>query len=538
MASKHLRNILFGLLISAYVYYGVQYIEKSSITTGDQTYYILFDDAMISMRYAYNLAHGQGLVWNAGEYVEGYTNPLWVVYMALFHLLPIPTNTISLYIQLSGLLFLVLTLFFVRKIVEEFTDNVFVMLGAVALTAFYNPLNIWGLLGMEVSILTLIVTLVIWLTLRHSSRFTPWTYILLAVSTLFRIDMVVPYLGIFGVLFLAQPQYRRQHLLWGLGLLALFLSGQTLVRYLYYGELLPNTYYLKVTGWPISLRIMRGLYALIWFAYYMNWAFVLLPFALLIFRRDWKVLLLFVVLAGQVAYSVYVGGDAWENHGGANRYIAIAMPLFFILFAWTIGELLEKAVTNLGSGRIAFVGSRLAYLSLIIVALINFNLLLGDWKYIERWQLRRLPDYVAGNERNINIALTLQEVTRPGTSIAVIGAGTIPYMLPDHFAIDILGKTDPLIAHGPIRQSLGIPDVAFLQPGNENRMRPGHMKWNYAHTFGELKPDVIVSLWDETREEAEPYLVDYILVKTGKTTSVLMRKDSPNILWDKVTLED
>jgi hypothetical protein len=32
------------------------------------------------------------------------------------------------------------------------------------------------------------------------------------------------------------------------------------------------------------------------------------------------------------------------------------------------------------------------------------------------------------------------------------------------------------------------------------------MKWNYAHTFGELKPDVIVSLWDETVKEAEPYL--------------------------------
>lgn len=538
MSSRILRNLLFGLIILGYLYYGLQYIQKTAIPTGDRTYYVLFDDAMISMRYAYNLAHGQGLVWNAGEYVEGYTNPLWVGYMALFHLLPIPTETISLYIQLSGLVFLAGTLFFVRKIVEEFTDNPFAMLGAVALTAFYNPLNIWGLLGMEVSILALILTAVVWLILHNSYRLNPWTYVILAVSTLFRIDMVVPYLVILGVLYLAQPQHRRQHLIWGLSLLAIFLGGQTLARYLYYGEWLPNTYYLKVTGWPISLRILRGLYALIWFTYYMNWAFVLLPFAILTIRRDWKVLVLFAVLAGQMAYSVYVGGDAWETHGGANRYIAIAMPLFFVLFAWSIHELLERAVTALGSGRIALVGSRVVYISLLVVALINFNLLLGDWKYIERWQLRRLPDYVAGNERNINIALALDEITKPGASIAVIGAGTIPYVLPDRFAIDILGKTDPLIAHGPIRQSLGIPDVAFLQPGNENRMRPGHMKWNYAHTFGELKPDVIVSLWDETREEAEPYLVDYVLVKTGKNTSVLVRKDSPNILWDKVILED
>ena len=538
MTSKHLRNILFGLLVLGYIYYGVRYIQKSAITINEQKYYVLFDDAMISMRYAYNLAHGQGLVWNAGEYVEGYTNPLWVGYMALFHLLPIPLHTTSLYIQLSGLVFLVLTLFFVRKIVEEFTDNLFVMLGALALTAFYGPLNIWGLLGMEVSILTLIVIAVVWIVLHNSSRFTPWTYILLAVSTLFRIDMAVPYLAILGVLFFAQPQFRRQHLTWGLSLLVLFLGGQTLARYMYYGELLPNTYYLKVTGWPISLRILRGLYALIWFAYYMNWAFVLLPFTILIFRRDWKVLLLFAVLAGQVSYSVYVGGDAWENHGGANRYIAIAMPLFFILFAWSIHELLERAVASLGSRQGIFIGSRWVYLSILVIAMINFNLLLGDWKYIERWQLRRLPDYVAGNERNINISRALQEFTKPGTSVAVIGAGTIPYMLPDRFAIDILGKTDPLIAHGPVRPSLGIPDVAFLQPGNENRMRPGHMKWNYAHTFGELKPDVIVSLWDETGKEAEPYLVDYVVVKTGKITTVMVRRDSPNILWDRVTLDD
>lgn len=537
MTSKHLHNLLFALLVAGYIYYGFQYIQKTSITVNDQTYYILFDDAMISMRYAYNLAHGQGLVWNAGEFVEGYTNPLWVGYMALFHLLPISQNTVSLYIQLSGLLFLTLTLFFVRKIVEEFTDSLFVMLAAVAFTAFYSSLNVWGLLGMEVSILTLILTAVLWMILRNSSRFTPWTYILLAVSTLIRIDMVVPYLAIMALLFLVQPQYRRQHLIWGLSLLIVFLGGQTLARYLYYGEWLPNTYYLKVVGWPISLRIMRGLYAFIWFTYYMNWAFALLPFTLLLFRRDWKVMLLFAVLAGQIAYSIYVGGDAWENHGGANRYIAIAMPVFFILFAWAMHELLQKAVTALGSTSYVLLGSHFIYVILFSIAMIQFNLLLGDWRYIERWQFDRKLDYIAGTERNLDIALALQNTTKPGTSIAVIGAGTIPYLLPDHFAIDILGKTDPVIAHGPIRQSLGIPDVAFLQNGNENRMRPGHMKWNYAHTIGERKPDVIVSLWDETGKEAEPYLQEYVAANIGDKITVYLRRDSPNILWDKVAIK-
>jgi hypothetical protein len=41
-----------------------------------------FDDAYISFRYADNLLRGQGLVYNPGEPVEGYTNFLWVLMTA------------------------------------------------------------------------------------------------------------------------------------------------------------------------------------------------------------------------------------------------------------------------------------------------------------------------------------------------------------------------------------------------------------------------------------------------------------------------
>ena len=42
----------------------------------------LGDDSFISFRYAKHLTEGQGLVWNPGERVEGYTNFLWVLLMA------------------------------------------------------------------------------------------------------------------------------------------------------------------------------------------------------------------------------------------------------------------------------------------------------------------------------------------------------------------------------------------------------------------------------------------------------------------------
>src|SRR5215212_3588570 len=43
----------------------------------------VMDDAYISFRYAYNLVEGHGLVFNEGEYVEGYTSLLWTLLMAL-----------------------------------------------------------------------------------------------------------------------------------------------------------------------------------------------------------------------------------------------------------------------------------------------------------------------------------------------------------------------------------------------------------------------------------------------------------------------
>jgi hypothetical protein len=528
MNSKFLRNFLFALLVLGFFYYAWRYIESSSITVGGQKYYVLFDDAMISMRYAYNLAHGLGPVWNAGQRVEGFTNPLWVGFMALVQLLPIPFSQTSLVIQWSGAFFLAGTLYFVKRIVEHFTDDLFAMLGAVALTAFYQPLHSWDLLGMEVSVLGLLIAAAVFVTLTKN-RFTPWTYILLAVSTLFRFDMAVPYLAVLTVLVVTQKQDRWKHLLFGVSLLVLFLGGQTLARHWYYGEWLPNTYYLKVEGWPFSLRILRGLYALAVFIYYSNWILFVLPISLLMFRRDWKVSLLLMVILGQMAYSVYVGGDAWEEHGGANRYIAIAMPLFFAALALAVEEIRQELVAEFSSRKEAGWLSRVAWLVLFAIAILNLNALIGDWKSIERWTFQRRPDYTAGNESNLRIALALQGTTKPGASVAVIGAGTIPYFLPDRYAIDILGKADPYIAHQNVRVPMSIADVPT--------MRPGHMKWDYAYTFGKLKPDVIVSIWEGTGDQAAPYLKDYVLATIGEKIQVFLRKDSPYVLWDNVIVK-
>ncbi len=112
------------------------------------------------------------------------------------------------------------------------------------------------------------------------------------------------------------------------------------------------------------------------------------------------------------------------------------------------------------------------------------------------WNFTRRPDYVAGNDRNLQIAISLERVTQLGASIA----------------------------HQNVRTPIGIPDIPF--------MRPGHMKWDDACTIGELKPDVIVSLWENTSEEAAPFMTDYDFRAIAPKIKGFLRRDSTKINSD------
>lgn len=523
--SRFAAPLFLFLILAAFAWYAAGYIRATSFLVEGQRYYVLFDDAMVSMRYAWNLAHGYGAVWNPGEYVEGYTNPLWMFYMAFWHLLPVASSQISLAIQVTGAVLLGLNLVFLYKIVRHLTNAGLALVAALVLTAFYGPLDIWGLLGMEVSLLTLILTLAVWIVLtRDLSRWSPWLYLLLGVGTLVRVDLAVPAVLIIGFLAFTDRQNWRRHLVWGIGSLALFLGGQTLIRFWYYGDLLPNTYYLKMTNFSTVIRIARGFWVLFELAWQSNWIVLFLPLAVFIFRRDKNVTLLALLFAGQVAYSTYVGGDAWEHKGGANRFISTALPLWFALWGVTLASLRTAVATELKlTGQWSRVAANLVALLLIAFSLWNLNFLLADYKSHERWQLQRKPVYIEANEKYVHTALALEKITRPGAKIAVTAAGTAPYFLPDRVFIDLLGKADPVIAHEPIKAPVSLYGLADV--------RPGHMKWDYAYSIGQLQPDVVVQLWEGDAKSAEPYLQDYVVMEVDGL-SFFVRKDSPLIVWE------
>ena len=250
--------LVIALLTAAY---GAVYIYQTSFVVDGTQYFCLFDDAMISMRYAHNLADGNGMVMNPGEHVEGVTNPLWVLYMALLHLLPVPAAKISLLVQLTGLALHIATIWLVMRLSRLVADDAFwVGTGAMILTAFYLPLVSWSLQGMEVSLVTFMIALAAYWCAVHLREGT-WpgrVFVLLGIGTMVRIDVAVPYLAVLAFVWMFMPVHRKRAALWGIGILTGMLLIQTLVRLWYYGDPLPNTYYLKMTGYPALLRIARG----------------------------------------------------------------------------------------------------------------------------------------------------------------------------------------------------------------------------------------------------------------------------------------
>ncbi|MBC8506423.1 MAG: hypothetical protein ISR58_01580 [Anaerolineales bacterium] len=518
--------LIVSLLIVYFIYAGL-YIYQTSFISDGTRYFVLFDDAMISMRYAKNFADGYGLVWNPGETpVEGYTNPLWVMFMAFFHLFPLPTEKISLAIQISGAIFLGANLILVKKITNLISSSFLLPLFAILLTAFYTPLNNWGLQGMEVSILVLLLSVAVWKLLVdfNDDKFSPWPYLLLGFGTFVRVDMAVAYLVLIGFSVVFIPKYRWRHLLWGVGLLVAFLASQTLFRIWYYGDPLPNTYYLKMSGIPLLTRVKRGLYVLYQFVWEMNWVLLALPFAYLVFKRDRKTILLALLVLGQLAYSVYVGGDAWEHKGGANRYIALAMPMFFILFVYSIDQILQaikssSAIPNTPISTQTMVN--MALVTAILASLINFNFIQKDIRYLERWLLLRPPIFIEGNKEAVRIASAVRKVTTSDAEIGVVTAGAIPYFA-DRLSLDLLGKNDAYIAHLPSHIASSLDDI-----------RPGHMKWDYDYSIGQLKPDMILQLWGD-KTIAYDYIEQYYTVIEVDGMLFSARSDSPYILWDRV----
>ncbi len=349
--------------------------------------------------------------------------------------------------------------------------------------------------------------------------------------------MVVPFMAIFAFLFITDQQSRRKHFIWGLSVLAPSIVLQTLFRLWYFGDILPNTYYLKMTGFPLLLRVSRGLIVFFEFVWKMNWIVFAIPFLVLLFRRDKPILLMIWIFLAQVLYSVYVGGDAWEWWGGSNRYLVIVMPVLFVLLGYMLAEIASLITRDRAEDAGSFHTPLLDRISqeatkratygtivFVLICLLSLNSIYGP-EALGEWLLIKRPLLVLDNQYSVRMGSLLNRITNDQARIAVGYAGAIPYFSGRN-SIDLLGKTDKKIAREDMRIS------SWKYTG----FYPGHLKWNYSYSIGELKPDVIAQLWDlwGSSKEARPYLEGAYTEVEIEGLTLYLRNGSNNIRWSEI----
>ena len=420
---------------------------RSAVLAGTR-YWWLDDDEMISMRYARNLAQGAGLVWNPGVRVEGYSNFLWTLFMAGVHLLPIPVAKTSLVVLLVNLGLSTAALPVLARLVRLLGGNTLTTAATLAAFVLNKNVMVWDTTGVETAWLTLLFVWSVYRVLREAQSDRPRlsTFVLTALLSLVRADALI-LAGLTYALALALNANRKQVAKY-VGLSLLLPLGHELFRIAYYGDVLPNTAYLKVMNW--DGRVVAGL-AYVWdFARQYGLILLLALAGVISARERWRTLLL--VLAGLYGgYVAYVGGDAFPNF----RFFLPILPLFLALAFAAAQHLVARPAVQF-----AIIAAGLMTTPLIV------------------------PSYFANltpgsiNVDNVRIGLLLKQNAPPAAKAADFAAGSVFYFSEGE-AIDLLGKSDRYIARLP----------ALPQAGS----RPGHNKFDFDYSLGVLKPDFVVA---------------------------------------------
>lgn len=528
------------------------FIFRNSFRFNQQRYFTLFDDAMISMSYARTFAQTGNLIWTPGsDYVQGFTNPFYVFVMAGLHKVGLSSAGVSLAISLLGAVLIIAISLVVGFLVSRTrTSNTrYVIFFAAGAIGLIYPLAFWTLRGMEVGLLAfLLISMVAVLdsawsfsdAKQCSARFAIAGVLgCLGIAT--RVDFILfVFTAAAILLFLQRGVISRRVLLtnYFVPALVFFCLSLVLQKY-YFNSWLGNTYELKMTGFSIWTRIARGSIATAKFIP------IVFPSALallgIIFsnpkdsRKRSLGLLLFALILTSTGYSVWVGGDAWEQWGITNRFLSSVLPLVVVLVIVSINDLYRN-FQSISRFRILLVLTTFLFISAgiglktnpvgisltesltgIVIALVFgialytlkihssrnlkkgvgenflcstmliFVLLITSFIPFKYW-VSNNAQYSTSDQANLINGLLIKEFTKPNARVAVLAAGSIIYYA-DRDGVDLTGKSSREIAASPpVKVSKDLFNSSFY---------PGHNKWNYAYSIGVLRPDVVFQNWGE-----------------------------------------
>ena len=319
--------------------------------------WFLTDDAFISFRYVRNLLEGHGLVFNPGEYVEGYTNFLWVLELAalwgLFGLRPEHTaNWLS--VAYTGATLATLGWWLARSPTRH--DRGFLAWLALGLLGSSATFAVWTAGGgLETRQFTcFIVVAVVCLAVHKHQR---WGLVAaslsLAAAALTRPEglllaaccfgwFAAQHLvharratprspgrddGIAGTLAAVIRRLDWRELVCLIAPFAIVVAAHFLWRYGYYGEWLPNTYYAKhIRPWYES-----G-FRYLWAAALETGLYLLLPLAWVALRARWQerrdgtYALVLLCIGAHLYYLLRIGGDHFEYRPMDFYWPLLALP--------------------------------------------------------------------------------------------------------------------------------------------------------------------------------------------------------------------
>jgi hypothetical protein len=400
----------------------------------------VLDDAYITFAYARNLVRGDGLVFNRGERVEGYTSFSWVLASALGLALGADIETwsfalgaLSLAGCVVGSFALVLALF-----EDAGAHSRTLRYGAAALAsawvAAYAPLAFWAASGMETALFTLLVVLSLraYAESGAGSRSAP---LLVALSAVTRPE------GALLALVLAVHALRTAGLRGALSFFGRFLAPfavYLLFRVGYYGQPLPNTFYAKVGGrLEQGLRGTRYLWSFVWTegAFPLAVLAAAAPFT----RRGRRAAAPAAFAAVYVAYVVAVGGDVFP----ASRFLVPLVPVLAALSAVTVGAGVARLANAAGSS------PRRETQLLLATPLAAWALVALLWIPVFRATDRDHAFMTALFEMGRAPCADLRSRTKPGDSVAALGVGYLKFCT-DLRVIDMLGLTDAHVARAPV----------------------------------------------------------------------------------------
>ncbi|MBL8726410.1 MAG: hypothetical protein JNK49_20370 [Planctomycetes bacterium] len=296
----------------------------------------LCDDAFVSFRYAEQWLAGHGLVFNPGERVEGYSNPLWVWLLAACGWFGADLPGAA---QVLGALSFAATVGLLGWAACRGPAGRGAVLPVAALAVLgHHHLSDFATCGLETSAFVLATTGTA-LALRRaaSGRDFLGAALWAVVAALLRPDGAL-WLGLVGWFALgASLRQRRVGAAFGAALpgLGLFLPF-LLWRHAYYGDWLPNTFYAKSASDPYPgqgwfyVQLFLG-------SYWVLWPIAALLPVLCCWRRGTGRERLALMALAYLGFVVWVGGDFMFA-----RFCLPVVPILYLLAEDLVAQLPGK----------------------------------------------------------------------------------------------------------------------------------------------------------------------------------------------------